>query len=357
MRWNRDVDAGIRPRACPVRANDPRSPRSARSRLSFPAILMASTLHVALYHPARLPVTRYGGTERVVVWLARGLVELGHRVTVLCSPGSAVPNLQVIPIPDEVTTRIGGADLATYLPAGVDVLHAHVSLQRPPHGVPFLWTFHGNGPVGDLFPAAAVGLSADHARRHGLTRWVHNGLDPAEYRFEPKKHDYDLFLGRLHSIKGWHWAVSGSRRAGRSLVVAGGWRPTVRRDLRFVGRGRRRPQGGPSRRGGVPLDAGAVGRTVRSNHDRGHGQRHAGARHSPRRVAGDRDHRSVAPSATRWRNWWRCRPGSTAARARGDSRTACWTHFTHRIMARAIHRAVSASNGQTRKLSSWCLFL
>ena len=49
---------------------------------------MASGLHVALYYPAVLPVVEYGGTERVVVWLARGLAELGCRVSVLALPGS-----------------------------------------------------------------------------------------------------------------------------------------------------------------------------------------------------------------------------------------------------------------------------
>lgn len=196
---------------------------------------MASALHVVLYHPDRLPVTRYGGTERVVVWLAGGLAELGHRVTVLCAPGSEVPGARVVALESKITRRSGGPDLTPFLPEDADVVHAHVPLQRPPKGVAFLWTYHGNGPLGDWFPPDPVGLSADHARRHGLSRWVHNGLDPSEYRFETRKHGFDLFLGRLHSVKGWHWAVSGARRAGRSLVVAGGWRPTVRRDLRFVG--------------------------------------------------------------------------------------------------------------------------
>src|SRR3954464_11584150 len=40
-------------------------------------------MHIALYTHSRLPVHGYGGTQRVVVWLARGLLELGHRVTLL----------------------------------------------------------------------------------------------------------------------------------------------------------------------------------------------------------------------------------------------------------------------------------
>lgn len=197
---------------------------------------MASTLHVVLYHPGRLPVTRYGGTERVVVWLARGLAELGHEVTLICGRGSKVPEARIIPLRAAIANRRGGPDLTPLLPAGVDVIHAHAPLSCPPDGVPFIWTYHANGEMaGQQFPPNAVGLSADHARRHGITRWVHNGLDPADYRFAPLKQRYDLFLGRLHPVKGWHWAVAGARNAGRPLVVAGGWRPTVRRGLRFVG--------------------------------------------------------------------------------------------------------------------------
>ncbi|MCA9720867.1 MAG: glycosyltransferase, partial [Gemmatimonadetes bacterium] len=70
---------------------------------------MASTLHVALYHPAVLPVRGYGGTERVVVWLARGLAALGHRVTVLALPGSNLAEATTIPIDPTEAFRPGGA--------------------------------------------------------------------------------------------------------------------------------------------------------------------------------------------------------------------------------------------------------
>lgn len=197
---------------------------------------MASTLHVALYHPARLPVDRYGGTERVVVWLARGLAELGHRVTLIAGAGSHLAEATVLPIDPRRAEEPGGPDLTDLLPDGVDIVHAHVPLHRPPRDVPFVWTFHGLGAPDRVFPSSTIALSADHARRHGIARWVHNGLDPAEYRFQAAKRDFDLFLGRLHSIKGWRWAVDGARAARRRLVVAGGWRPSLRPGLRFAGR-------------------------------------------------------------------------------------------------------------------------
>ena len=196
---------------------------------------MASTMNIVLYCPARLPVREYGGTERVVVWLARGLAERGHRVTVIALPGTKLPSATVIPIPNKLALQDGGPDLTPLLPPGTDIVHAHSPLKRPPEGVPFVWTFHGNGAPGRVFTPNTIGLSADHAARHGLKMWVHNGLDPDEYRFSATKLPRDLFLGRLHTVKGWDWAVRGARLAGRPLVVAGGGGPSIRPGLRFVG--------------------------------------------------------------------------------------------------------------------------
>lgn len=196
---------------------------------------MASTLHVLLYYPARLPVDGYGGSERVVTWLARGLAERGVTVSLVAYPGTSVPEARLIPIDPAVAERPGGVDLTPLLPPSVDVVHAHVPV-RPLHAdLPFLWTFHGNAQPGRTLPSTAVGLSANHAMRHGLSRWVHNGLDPTDFTFRPGSAGRDLFLGRLHRAKGWQWAVKGARRAGRPITVAGGWRPSLRHGVRFVG--------------------------------------------------------------------------------------------------------------------------
>ena len=188
-------------------------------------------MKIALLYHGRLPVERYGGTPRVVVWLARGLAQLGHEVVLLAAPGSHVPEARLVPV-DPREAEEPNFDPRPYLPPGVEVLHAHRALA--PAGVPTLWTLHGTATRAD-YPPNMVCLSADHARRSGARAFVHNGLDPEEFRFETRKGDFDLFLGRLHSVKGWRWAVEGARRAGRRLVVAGGWRPVLRRGVRVVG--------------------------------------------------------------------------------------------------------------------------
>jgi len=57
-------------------------------------------MRIALLYHGRLPVEGYGGTGRVVHWLARGLAELGHEVILLAAPGSRVPEARLVPVVD-----------------------------------------------------------------------------------------------------------------------------------------------------------------------------------------------------------------------------------------------------------------
>jgi glycosyltransferase involved in cell wall biosynthesis len=190
-------------------------------------------MHIALYSHSVLPVRGYGGTQRVVVWLARGLAQLGHEVTLLAPQGSRVPEARLVGLdPDDI--RQPGFDVARLLPRSVDIVHAHAPLPIAPSH-PHVFTLHGNRRAGSTTPPNTIFLSADHARRHGGTAYVYNGVDQSEYIFRPRKAEYDLFLGRLHSIKGYRWAIEGAKRTGNRLVIAGGWRPSLRRSLRYVG--------------------------------------------------------------------------------------------------------------------------
>src|SRR5205809_7895636 len=81
-------------------------------------------MHIAIASHHRLPVTGYGGTERVVVALVRGLVALGHRVTLIAATGTRVPEAHVVETPPK-RLRDPTIDLVTLCPADTDVLHAH----------------------------------------------------------------------------------------------------------------------------------------------------------------------------------------------------------------------------------------
>jgi glycosyltransferase involved in cell wall biosynthesis len=191
-------------------------------------------MHIALFFWDRLPVPDYGGTQRMVVSLARGLAAAGHRVTLVAGHGSVVPEATLVPVAIREARR-PEFDIRPLLPAGLDIVLACAPLRTPPD-VPWIRRLAGNWKPGTTGAPNTLYLSRNHAERHGGRAFVYNGVDPAEYRFRNHKDDYDLFLGRLHGVKGYRWAVSGAKRLRRRMLIAGGWRPSLSRYVRYVGR-------------------------------------------------------------------------------------------------------------------------
>ncbi len=193
-------------------------------------------MHVVVASHQPLPAKGYGGPQRVVVALVRGLAALGHRITLLAPPGTRVPEATVVAVPPRKLAD--PATLATYVPRDATIVHAHFPLSRAPGAFPFVQTIHRNLKAGAPPYPNSIFLSRDHARRHKSDVFVHNGLDPADYvfrRFPKRESQYDLFLGKLHSAKGYHWAVEAAKRTGHRLIVAGGWRPSFTGSIKFVG--------------------------------------------------------------------------------------------------------------------------
>jgi glycosyltransferase involved in cell wall biosynthesis len=193
-------------------------------------------MHVVVATHQPLPAAGYGGPPRVVTALVRGLAALGHRVTLLAPPGTKLSEATVVEVPPR---RLGAtaATLAPLLPSGADLLHAHFPLDHD-LPIPFVHTLHKNLKAGARRYPNTIYLSRDHARRHGSDVFVYNGLDPAEYvfrRFAKRPEQYDLFLGKLHSAKGYHWAVEAAKHTGHRLIVAGGWRPSFTGAIKYVG--------------------------------------------------------------------------------------------------------------------------
>src|SRR5207247_5609395 len=83
-----------------------------------------TSMHVVVASHHRLPVEGYGGPQRVVVALVRGLAALGHRVTLLAQPGTKVAEAAKIV---EVAPRLfkdSGVDLKRFFPAEIGRAHA-----------------------------------------------------------------------------------------------------------------------------------------------------------------------------------------------------------------------------------------
>jgi glycosyltransferase involved in cell wall biosynthesis len=199
-------------------------------------------MHVAIVSHYRLPVKGYGGTERVVVAIVRALAALGHRVTLVAAPGTRVPEATIVAVPESTLTN-PAVDLASVAPRDADILHAFFPVTRVP-SLPFVQTLEGHLRPGAAVPPHNIFVSRDHAHYYGSEVFVYNGLDPGDFLFRATKDEYDLFLGRLHSAKGYRWAIEGAKRSGRRLVLAGGWRPSFARGIKYVGEvdGRRKAE-------------------------------------------------------------------------------------------------------------------
>lgn len=190
-------------------------------------------MHIVQLHHSRLPVAGYGGAQRIVVWLAYALAELGHDVTVAAAPGTALPGLRCVALdPNELYSAT--FDVRHVVPGPFDVLHFHGPPLLAPT-IPYVHTLHGNMGPGRQADARAICVSENHAQRHGTRSFVHNGVRLDEYRYAASKGDFDLFLARLHRVKGWRTAIAVARRCRVKLVLAGGWRPSFSRSVRFVG--------------------------------------------------------------------------------------------------------------------------
>ncbi len=171
-------------------------------------------MRIALCHDALIPPPDYGGTERVIVWLARALVELGHQVTLVARPGSALPGTRFVPLRP-------GVPWDELVPADVELLH----LWAPPNPAPrrpFLVTIGGNGQPGEVFERNTVFVSRKHAENHGSVNFVHNGLDPSELPCDSDRKDHFVFLAKASwSVKNLDGAVAIARAAGVRLEVLG----------------------------------------------------------------------------------------------------------------------------------------
>jgi len=194
-------------------------------------------MKIGLYFHRRLPVRGYGGTERVVMWLAGALARLGHRPVLLTPPGTDPGVAEAAPLPRRAIRRAARDEnfaLDTCLPTGLDVLH-FFSEVRAHTALPRLTTIEGNGSPGS-YGAEHVFVSGDHMRRMRGTRFVYNGIDPEEFDFRADKGDYLLFLARAsRRVKGVDRAVRIARRTGQRLIIAGGRRFFPSPRIRSVG--------------------------------------------------------------------------------------------------------------------------
>ena len=177
-------------------------------------------MHIALCHDAVIPPRTYGGTERVIYWLAQALNTLGHRTTLIARAGSHIPNVPLI-----VMRRSASFD--DLLPSDVDIAHLWATPRTRPRK-PFLVTIEGNGAPGETFHPNTVFISKSHANLHGSNHFVYNGVAANDYECRDSRDDYVVFLAKASwKVKNLRGAIDVARAAGLRLEVLGS------RDLPF----------------------------------------------------------------------------------------------------------------------------
>jgi len=199
-------------------------------------------MHVTFYKPGSIPIPPllYGGTERVIGWLGKALVELGHQVTLIANAQSHIPGAELRVIPAREKNPGAWAKL---IPDSADIVQLFNEF-APALNKPFLVRFGGSPPSGAPFHPNTIFVSKRHAALHGSRHFVHNGLDPDEYAFSEKRADYAIFLAKARwAAKNFPGAVDVARRAGIELRVLGSrnwpfglqkWLPPIR-GVRYYG--------------------------------------------------------------------------------------------------------------------------
>jgi glycosyltransferase involved in cell wall biosynthesis len=202
-------------------------------------------MRIALTADPELPVPPrlYGGIERIIDLLARGLEARGHTVTLFAHPASQSARDLVAWPGRSSRSASDTARNAALLTREVarrrfDLVHSfsRIAYLTPilPLPIPKLMTYQReisarSVKLGHILSRGTLHFSAishqmtQPVERTGAWHWVYNGVDLDTYPFvaEPPQDAPLVFLGRIEPIKGPHLAVEIAARTGSRLVIAG----------------------------------------------------------------------------------------------------------------------------------------
>ncbi len=187
-------------------------------------------MNILIVHKGIIPVTNYGGTERVIWYLGKELSKLGHSISYLVNKGSHCDFAKVIFYDLSKT-------IASQIPEQTDIVHFNF---EPTETIlkPYVVTMHGNCNDERLFDINTIFVSEKHAERFGSKSYVHNGLDWDDYE-KPvlnNRRDYFHFLGnaawRVKNVQGAIKIIKKTRA--EKLNVLGGYRLNINMGFRFT---------------------------------------------------------------------------------------------------------------------------
>jgi glycosyltransferase involved in cell wall biosynthesis len=209
-------------------------------------------MHVLITADPYLPVppVHYGGIERIVDFLARGLVKRGHEVTLIArgesrtagrlvpygehdGPGRAARLRTLVQLQRHIWRHRREADVVHSFGRLAGLLPI-LSSRRLPKIQSYQRAITWKGvrravrlARGSLmFTACSSSMLTRHSgddRLDGAWRTIYNGVQLSSYDFQPTvPQDAPLvFLGRVERIKGAHTAIDIALRSGRRLLIAG----------------------------------------------------------------------------------------------------------------------------------------
>ena len=192
-----------------------------------------------------VPPRLYGGTERIVSYLAEELVRQGHEVTLYAS-GDSLTSAELVPcteqalrldprVKDPLPYYMVMLDEVRRRAPDFDALHFHIDYLHFPLfrdlAALTLTTQHGRLDLPDLSVAyrvfsefPLVSISDDQRRPCPDWNWqrtVHHGLPPDLCAFSPQaRGGYLAFLGRICPEKRPDHAIEIARRVGMPLKIA-----------------------------------------------------------------------------------------------------------------------------------------
>lgn len=199
--------------------------------------------------------------SRIIYELSYRLAEKGHKVSILGTADSIVPNVGVIPIIEkgwvdlpavenpfyrETASLVKLAKKIEEIALGFDIIHNHTYpefinlIVSDKIRTPMVTTVHTQATeeldnVLSLFPKTTlVALSNAHKKlfkKAIINKVVYNGIDTNLYAFSKNQGDYLFWLGRLSKAKnkdgsfmdpkGIRWAIKLAEKTGEKLLLSG----------------------------------------------------------------------------------------------------------------------------------------
>lgn len=200
---------------------------------------MPINLNILIVLPSVIPAPKYGGTERVVWYLGRELIKLGHRVTFLVNEGSHCDFAPVLYLDKS-------KNISEQIPKSVDLVHFNY-LHNETIDKPSITTMHVNINDERTLDQNTVFVSKNQASRFGSTSFVYNGLDWDDYGKVGLKGNrtYFHFLGnaawRIKNLRGAIEVIKMTKSeklkvlGGRRLNIKMGFRLTLSQRIKFYG--------------------------------------------------------------------------------------------------------------------------